>query len=358
MSAFPSVFKVMTVSAVLINIAGCAGPASTPPPSRGTTLYVIQNPATFGSGNGAILQFSASASGSVSPTATINGPANTSFNGLAADGTGNIYTSYYGPTDPGAVVEYAAGSTGSAIPVRSLSANATTGVTAVDGLGASSTGEIFVGEDYGGVQAFSDTATGSVAPARRILGAYETGGGLSTIGSAYAVAADSAENLYILNQGYYGGQPLLVFDPMASGNVAPLYSIGGDLTGLTLGSDSGIATDSSGNVYVTTSSASGTGSARVYSGSIVEFAAGAQGNVAPIRTISGPSTQLQALSGIAVDSAGNIYVVSATSQLSGVNISPTILKFSATASGDVAPSSTFTSPAWTNPDNSRSLAVF
>ena len=339
----------MIASGLVTFLASCSGGANNPivGDNGGTKVYVIQNPATFGSGAGTILQFSAAASGIVSPTGTISAPANTSFNSLASDGTGNIYSSYYGPGVPGGVVEYAAGATGSPAPIRSLPSNSTTGVTAVDGLVTSTSGEIFVGEDYGGIQAFSATATGSVPPSRRILGAYENGGGLSTIGVANSVAVDTSNNLYVVNQGYIGGQPLLVFGPAATGNVAPLYSIGGSLTGLTVAT--AVTTDSSGNIYVTTGSSSG--------GIILEFAASAKGNVAPIRTISGASTQLHSLGGIKVDSIGNIYVVSTTPGLN-TSLSPTILKFSPTASGDIAPVSTFSSAAWTNPDNSRSLAIY
>ena len=360
MSVVSSVSRVMVVSAVLTCLASCSGGETSTLSGGGgndgavisgvTSVYVIQNPANFGSGIPTILQFSGTASGNVSPTATISGPPNTAFNALATDGAGNIYASYYGPKDAGGVAEYAAGATGTTTPIRRLLGDATTGVTAVDGLAASALGEIFVGEDYGGVQAFSATATGSVPPSRRILGAYEMGGGLSTIGTANSVAVDGSDNLYVVNQGNIGGQPLLVFGPTATGNVAPLYTIGGPVAGITVGSADSVATDSSGNTYVTIRSANG--------GAILEFAAGARGNVAPIRTISGPSTLLHALNGIKVDSAGNIYVVSATSPQSGVNISPTILKFSATATGDVPPTSTFTSAAWTNPDNSRSLAIY
>jgi len=37
--------------------------------------------------------------------------------------------------------------------------------------------------------------------------------------------------------------------------------------------------------------------------------------------------------------------------------SPAVLKFSATASGNVAPTSSFTSTAWTTPDFNPSLAL-
>ena len=355
MSSTSSICRVFSFSVGLACLTACGGGGITTSTGGGgvpsaPSVYVIQNSATFGSGTPMILKFSATASGSVSPTATISGPTNTAFNALSIDGAGNIYTSYYGPKDAGGVLEYAAGATGTVSPVRTILANATTGVTAVDGLATNAAGEIFVGEDYGGVQAFSAAAAGSIAPSRWILGAYETGGGLSTIGVANSVAVDSLNNLYVVNEGYIGGQPILVFGPSATGNAAPFYTIGGPLTGMSVGGANSVTTDSLGNLYVTAGSASG--------GVILEFSAGAKGNVAPVRTISGPSTLLHALSGIKVDSDGAIFVVSTTTQQSGMNISPTILKFSPTASGDVAPVSTFTSTAWTNPDNARSLAVY
>ncbi len=357
------------VSFALMLLTACGGGGSssstgttttTPPPTTtgSASVYVIQNPAMFGTGSGTILQFSANASGSATPSSSsVTGPANTSFNAVATDGAGNLYVAYTGPSNPGGIAVYSAGATGSAAPVRTLPANTTTGVTAVDGLATSSAGEIFVGEDYGGVQAFSAAATGSVAPSRRILGAFETGGGLSTIGTADAVAVDASDTLYVINQGSPGGQPILAFAPTATGNVAPLYSIGGALTGLSVGSLGGIATDGSGNLYVSVVSVGGVGPNLVYTGSILEFAAGSKGNVAPTRTITGALTTLHAVAGITVDPAGNIFVVSSTPALTTTSLNPTVLKFSASASGNVAPVSTFTSSAWTNPDNGGSIAL-
>lgn len=77
-----------------------------------------------------------------------------------------------------------------------LLANATTRITAVDGLATSAAGEIFVDEEYGGVQAFSATSAGIMAPSRWILGAYEREVGILTIGTANSVAVDSLNNLY------------------------------------------------------------------------------------------------------------------------------------------------------------------
>jgi hypothetical protein len=115
---------------------------------------------------------------------------------------------------------------------------------------------------------------------------------------------------------------------------------------LNVDSVGGIAVDSTGNVYVSSTSGSG--------GSIVVFAPTATGDIAPIRTIQGALTQLGALGGIQVDAVGNIFVVS--TDIHGEN--PTVLKFSATASGNVAPTLSITSSAWTYPDDYFSLAVF
>jgi sugar lactone lactonase YvrE len=354
-SVFETGFGMLVAGTVLPILVGCGGPSTiniskppgTPtPPAGATSVYVIQNPATFGSGSGAILQFSATATGSVSPTSTITASANTSFNGLATDSTGDIYVSTDTPASGSGsstgenVLEYTAGGTGSATPTRTLAGNATTMIAAVDGIAASSEGEIFVSEDSGGVAVFSSTATGTVAPERYILGAAQTGGGLSTLIEANAVTADSSDNLYIVNEGAPGLMPICVFGPSATGNVAPSRTVGGALTKVS--SPAAVATDSAGNLYVAN-----------HNSSILVFGPTANGNVAPTHTISGSSTLLGSLGGIKVDSVGNIYVISTNS--SGKD--PMVLKFSATATGNVAPTLSFTSSAWTNPDNNLSLAV-
>lgn len=321
-----------------------SSPSPTPTPKAATGIYVIQDPANFGVGSGAILQFSATATGNASPVRTIVAPTGASFNAVAADTSGNIYASTRTITTED-IREYPAGASTAS---RTLPGTSTTKIGAVDGIAVSATGEIFVAEDSGGIAAFSAAASGDVAPARYILGASQTGGGLSTVIVADAIAADSADNLYIVNLGAPGLTPIVVFGPTATGNVAPIRSIGGSLTGI--GAIGGIATDSAGSLYVTSNTAVG----KTVTGKILVFAPSANGNVAPVRQISGDATQLGLVFGIAVDSIGNIYVISATTSA----LVPTVLTFSATASGNVAPVSSFTSTAWTNPDNGASIAVY
>ncbi len=350
----------VVIAGVVVALVGCGGsgggqqsPAPTPTPTPAVVnVYVIQEPATFGSGSASILQFPATSSGSVSATTTLTAPMNTSFEYLATDGSGNLYVSTSVPSTAGDVRVYAAGATGAATPTRTLPGGSTTMIGAVQGLAASAAGEIFVSEDSGGVAAFSATANGSVAPSRYILGAVQMGGGLSTLISANDVAADSSDNLYIANEGAPGLMPVAVFAPTATGNVAPARTLGGAATTISL--VSGMTTDSAGNLYIAGGTVAFSGTTAVYTGSILEFASGATGNAAPMRTITGASTTLGRLGGIKLDAAGNIYVVSVPSTGS----TPTVLKFASTATGNVAPTSSFTSPAWTLPDNGYSLAVF
>ena len=350
--------KLVFALAMIISLAGCgvpsrvniSGPApdpTDPAPTATESVYVIQNPTTFGSGSGMILQFSSTATGAATPKSTITAPADTSFGSVATDSSGNIYVTANSPTSVD-LREYSTGSTGSATPVRLVPGNSTTMLSAPDGIDADAAGEIFVSEDTGGVATYSATANGSVAPTSYILGAAETGGGLSTLIEANAVAADSSGNLYIMNEGAPNLMPICVFSPGATGNVAPTRTIGGANT--TIESMGGLTTDAGNDLYVSSTTGQSDGTV---TGSILEFAPLASGNVAPTRVITGSSTQLGKLGGIKVDSTGNIFVVSTDS--TGWN--PTVLEFSDIATGNAAPTSSFTSSAWTNPDNGISLSV-
>jgi hypothetical protein len=79
--------------------------------------------------------------------------------------------------------------------------------------------------------------------------------------------------------------------------------------------------------------------------SILEFSPGSTGNVAPIRTISGSATTMGRFGALRVDSAGNIYVLS-VAEAGGSATS--ILKFSSTATGNVAPSTSISLAQFNN----------
>jgi len=349
-----TVLKIAVCLAVIGSLVGCSSDSSSmsgggkTTPSAAKSIYVIQNSLTFPLTPGSILQFSTAASGSIAPENTIIPPlAGDDLQGLATDTEGNLYVATRTQTAATtALLEYSPGANGTATPIRSIPSNNTTMMWAPDGLAISSTGQIIVGEDNGGVATYSATANGNVAPEYYILGEYETGGGLSPVNAAQAVAVGPSDEIYVFNWNQTAAVPIVIFSGTATGNVAPIGSLGGPLTGLDAFNVGGIAIDSTGNVYIATTDVDG--------GKIEVFAPGVFGNVAPLRTIFGSSTQLGNLGGIQLDAVGNIYVISTTN--TGQN--PTVLRFPAAASGNVAPTLTITSSMWTYPDDYFSLAVY
>lgn len=107
-------------------------------------------------------------------------------------------------------------------------------------------------------------------------------------------------------------------------NLAPTTTISGALTGLV--NPSGVALDTAGNIYVSDAGAK----------SVFVYAPTASGNVAPIRTIAGALTGFVSPSDVKVDKNGLIYVADPGAGK--------IFVFAAAASGNVAPTSTYTSP--------------
>jgi Flp pilus assembly pilin Flp len=116
------------------------------------------------------------------------------------------------------------------------------------------------------------------------------------------------------------------YAPGATGNLAPVRTISGASTNL---SEPGqMALDSSANLWVV----NGGGSPD----SITEYASGASGNILPVRSIGGPvNSQIGNATGICFDASGNIYAVN----YGGANGSGHgyVVEFAPQANGDVAP---------------------
>lgn len=158
-------------------------------------------------------------------------------------------------------------------------------------------------------------ASGNVAPLRTISG------DLTGLEVPYGVALDTAGNLYVTN-----GNPsiITVYAPGARGNVAPIRTIRGALTGLN--NPIGLALDATGALYV----ANNDGNVS----SITVYAPGASGNVAPLRTIMGPLTGLTSVHGVALDAGRKLYVTNGDTHRGGPH---SIMVFAPGATGNVKP---------------------
>jgi hypothetical protein len=298
-----------------------------PTGSRAVTLYVAAAQVP-----GSLAGLPARASGPVKPRTQIVGPrSRLAYNYFAwADrAAGRLWTTNclglagaHGP-----VVAFRLGADGDAAPAVSIGGAATglsgcqTGVT-VDGLG-----NIFVADttntnrDPGGhIAIFKPGRHGNVAPARRI------GGAAANLHSPSGIAVDSSGNLYVADscQGYSCAGDVQVFAAGSKGNVASIRRIAGSATGLA--SPEGIALDAAGNLYI----------ANVSTNTITVYAAGASGNAPPLRTIRGAETLLDYPMGLAVDGAGYLYVGTGDSDEDPGTHIP-VLVFAPNAHGDAAP---------------------
>jgi hypothetical protein len=299
-----------------------------------------------------VLQFSKTASGSVSPISTITGPADVLFEEMAVDASGNVYVGGKMASPPSypqtgiEILVYGPEASGTATPVRTLNGQAVwpaqttmrilsmavdaaqnlyvaTDENAVPGSNPPSTTTL-----WQGVAVFSSTANGSAAPTRDIAG------NATEIQAISQIAVDSTGNIYVASVLGLGPSSILIFNSSATGNMPPTNSLASSDTDFY--QVKGVAVDTAGNIYV--SALSEATPPAVGRPSVLEFSTGSTGNATPIRTISGSATMLDtgALGNIAVDSAGNIYVLSGA----------TILKFPSSASGNVPPTAAITSSSF------------
>ena len=318
----------------LATITGCGGSTQPAIPTPTPTPTVPAGPAAASSvfvgeelSSGSayeVLQFSAAANGTVTPSSTLAMPNGFQINGIANDAAGNIYVAGQPvQNSTSEILVYAAGATGSASPIRTIAGSAT-------GLGYSicltvdASGQLYVCGANNTISVFSPTANGNLAPVRVISGSA------TLLNNPYRIAVDATGNIYVGN-GEAGVGRVLIFPAAATGNVAPAILTG---AATTLGSAFGLAFDSAGNLYVISHPVGTT--TGVFG--ILEFAPGAIGNAAPIKTIAGNGT------GIAVDAVGNIYVVG----LDTTTFFPKVAVFPPTASGNAAPATIIQSTSWDN----------
>jgi hypothetical protein len=330
---------ILSAGAVMAAIVGCGGSsassAATTTPTTvnpvATNVYVVQQPATVA---GTVLAFSATASGTVSPTATLTLPATFTGNAVATDNVGKIYVGGVDSSSGPSVLVYAAGASGTATPMRTILGGASNFSTPV-ALTLDSSGLLYVlglGTSPS-VAVYSSTASGAAAPIRDIAGS------LATIGTAQGIATDSSGNIFVTTSNGTVAS-VLVFNATANGNVAPTRTITA-VNGVALNNVEGVASDGAGDIYVVNYPPAGP------PGAIVAFAAGASGNATAVKTIGGTATGLVDIGGLALDGAGNLYVVGASSTSAPYGL--TVSRFASTATGNAAPANIITSASWTAP---------
>jgi hypothetical protein len=283
-----------------------------------TPLILIANENT-GLG-GSIREYAENANGNVAPSSVISSGVGQPL-GIAFTPTGKGRIGLAGGNldSPGmnGVKTYALSSGNFLTGVSCFPKPSQTNAVAFD-----STGHLYVSaflpEGGHAVEVFGRGANGCVKPMR-------------TISDAGGLAIDSNDLLYVANA------ETATIDIFPAGSSTMQAQIGGSNTGLGApGTDplptNTVAVDASRNVYVFDAKTA----------TISEFAAGATGNVAPIRTIAGSNTGLDGANGFSFGLAvskrsGEIFVSN-----SGTNA---ILGFAATASGNVTPIQTIAGSA-------------
>ena len=244
---------------------------------------------------GVISRFSAASLGSTEPIAVFGDGKPEFFSSFALDSSGN---SYVIPSDfSELVLEFGAGSNGiPTVPIASITrTNSGLSNTAyAQGIATDASNNVYISwwdnwHGVGGILKFAAGSNGDATPLANITGPAT---GFLAPGP---LATDAAENLYVCD-----GNAIRIFPPGADGNVAPKAVITGSNTRLS--SVYSIALDRAGNIYALNAVpffdffGNGLQPQQI----IFEFAAGSNGNVAPIAVISGPSTLLSGPSAIAI----------------------------------------------------------
>ena len=294
--------------------------------------------------------FQAGANGDVAPSLTIEGPSGVAdSNAVAIDSDGKIYVANGGGEIEGrespanTITIYPAGSYANVKPIATLGGGSIgddlSGISMPGAIAVDSRGRIFVVNETAGYNLQGDITVypaGSYGNIRPIatIGGTRTGDNTG-LNDPVGLAFDSAGDLYVLNSsgGPDGNGSITVYPPTANGNVAPKATIVNSVKDkrTKFESPAGMALDVAGNIYVTNDGSANGGSG---SDSITIYAAGKSGDVAPMKIISGPHTGLNLPHGIAIDSAGKIYVANDGSDNKGVD---SVTVYAPGSSGDAKP---------------------
>jgi sugar lactone lactonase YvrE len=303
-----------------------------------------------------ILVFQTGDNGNVTPTATIATTNNIlAPTSVALDASGKIYV-VNGNADrqvSNTVTIYAPGSNAATAPIATIGSGTDdkTEISSPFAVAVDKEGKVYVANQADGtnfsITVYAAGSTGDVAPIAKI--SRTKTGDKTGLNFPNGLALDAANKLYVLNEFGDTGQggSIAIYSPGANGNVAPEAKISDSPTGkhTQLNSPEGLALDTAGNMYVTNDGGSG---------SVTIYAAGSKGDVAPKAIISGSNTGLATPRGIAIDSKENIYVANASDGVvtdegaddsSGDHNAPaTITVYPPGSNGNVKPIATITGP--------------
>jgi sugar lactone lactonase YvrE len=239
-----------------------------------------------------------------------------------------VFVANLSSSSSGSITVFEVGLGGYSSQLPSIAGDAT-GLNAPLAVAVDSGGNIYVTTDGSSVDnqqkvlVYARGASGNVAPIATIAGSNT---GLFGPGG---IAVDEARRIYVANRGHFAGgaNSITVYAPGANGNASPIATITGPNT--KLGEPVGIAVDADGTIFVANRE-----------NSVTAYAPGANGDVPPIAVIQGSHTGLSSPSGIAVGFGHKLYVTNSSSTSpSSVTVYP------AGADGDVAPLATLTGSA-------------
>lgn len=353
-----TIFATFTVLAIPCVLSGCGGAKggsgttqqtptiTTNPAVTAKTLYATDS-ATY-----TLDTYTANQSGAVSVVEALSLGTNVTPEGVAVDASGNLYVGIDTNTG-GEVLVFASGATSPSKTITlpnpgNPNSNQIQSMT-IDSLGnlyvagSTAAGTSGVTSSVASIFVYAPGATGTTAPLRTISGAATSlvpgpaGFGIEEL------AMDSKDNLYVAQGGSVNVGTVVMFPTGANGNIAPTL-----ITSSTY-SPTGVALDAQDNIYISQGSVDGpttTGGIPKYPASIFVFAKGSVAGAAPTRTITGTGTNMEpSLYSVRVDSAGNIFVEQDNDGHSQ------FLVYSASANGNVAPSSTLTPSRGTSIDS-------
>ncbi len=315
--------------------------AITVPGSYITPIAVTDNDATGG--------ISLSAASFTAPGQTIT----VTYSGLATTTTTAFTTSTVGTVAPASlaiapphqslfvaetssVLVFAPGANGNVAPIRQI-AGANTGISSPRAVVLDGAGNIYV-SNHGNnsITVYSPDASGNATPIRTIAGANT---GMTGLFQPFGMALDASGDLFVTlyNTSTYLGGTIVTFAPGANGNATPLSII----SGTDISNANGVLVDAAGDIDAAATNPDG----------IFTYAPGSSGNAAPASSITGATT---AITGVvmqeAYDLGGNRWLALDQSPLSRV------VEFSAGATGNIAPANQIIGVAGTYLTNVRGIA--